>query len=156
MPGVKVTQIRSPEELEHALAIRRAVFVVEQGVSEALEFDGRDGEAEHLLALLDDEPVGTLRLRLLEGGRIAKIERVAVLMQARGRRIGEALMRAALARAIALEAHQARLYAQTAAVAFYTSLGFEAHGPEFEEDGIPHVAMRLDLERTDRHRLEAP
>jgi predicted GNAT family N-acyltransferase len=156
MPTIAISELRSPAEIERAFAIRRRVFVEEQGVSEALEFDGRDGEAEHLLALLDDEPVGTLRLRLLEGGRIAKIERVAVLVQARGRRIGEALMRAALARAIALEAHETRLHAQTAAVAFYTSLGFEAHGPEFEEDGIPHVAMRLDLEGTDRQRLEAP
>jgi predicted GNAT family N-acyltransferase len=153
---VEVTQIRSPEQLGHALAIRRTVFVVEQGVSEELEFDGRDGAAEHFLALLDGEPVGTLRLRLLEGGRIAKVERVAVLAPARGRRIGEALVRAALGRAIALDAHEARLHAQTLARAFYTSLGFEVHGPEFDEDGIPHVVMRRDLTRAGQREAEAP
>jgi len=152
---IEVIRIRSPEQVERALAIRRAVFVVEQGVSEALEIDGRDGNAEHLLALLDGEAVGTLRLRLLEDGRIAKIERVAVLAPARGRRIGQALMQSALARAVALDAREARLHAQTVVRAFYTSFGFEAHGPEFEEDGIPHVAMRRDLARVGQREAEA-
>ncbi|MGH6887105.1 MAG: GNAT family N-acetyltransferase [Geminicoccales bacterium] len=155
VPRVDVVRIRFPEQLGHALAIRRAVFVAEQGVSEALEFDGRDSEAEHLLALLDGEPVGTLRLRLLDNGRIARIERVAVLAQARGRRTGQALMRSALERAIALDAREARLHAQTYVTAFYQALGFVPFGEEFEEDGIPHVAMRLDLARTDPQPPEA-
>ena len=147
MPRVEVVQIRSPEQLGHALDIRRAVFVAEQGVSEALEIDGRDGAAEHLLALLEGEPAGTLRLRLLEDDRIAKIERVAVLPESRGRGVGHALMRSAIERAIALDAHEARLHAQTYVTAFYRALGFVAFGEKFEEDGIPHLAMRLDLAR---------
>lgn len=156
VPRIDVVRIRSPEQLGHALDIRRAVFVAEQGVSEALEFDGRDGAAEHLLALLDGEPVGALRLRLPEDGRIAKIERVAVLAPARGRSIGQALVRSALERAIALDAHEARLHAQTYVIAFYQALGFVAFGEEFEEDGIPHLAMRLDLLRTGPQPREAP
>ena len=156
MPILDVIRIRSPEQLDRALAIRRAVFVVEQGVSEGQEFDGRDGEAQHLLAFLDGEPVGTLRLRLLDHGRIAKVERVAVLSGSRGRRVGQALMRAALARAVTLEVREASLHAQTAAAAFYTALGFEAHGPEFDEDGIRHVAMRLDLTEARQRRVETP
>jgi predicted GNAT family N-acyltransferase len=155
MPRVEVVEIRSPEQLERALAIRLAVFVAEQGVSEALEIDGRDGDAEHLLALLEGEPVGTLRLRLVEDGRIAKIERVAVLAPARGLSVGHALMRSALERAIALDAHEARLHAQTHVTGFYRALGFVAVGEEFEEDGIPHVAMRLDLARPEAQRPEA-
>jgi len=154
--AIEVIRIRLPEQLGRALAIRRVVFVVEQGVSEALEFDGRDDGAEHLLALLDGEPVGTLRLRLLEDGRLGKIERVAVLRQARGRRIGHALVRAVLARAVALEVREASLHAQTVASAFYASLGFEAHGAEFDEDGIRHVAMRLDLAEAAQREAEAP
>ena len=156
MSTIEVVRIRSPEQLDRALAIRRVVFVDEQGVSEALEFDDRDSRAEHLLALLDGEPVGTLRLRLLEGGRIGKIERVAVLAPARGRRIGQALVKAALARARALEAREVRLHAQTAARAFYTSFGFEAHDREFDEDGIRHVTMRLDLAPAGQREADAP
>jgi predicted GNAT family N-acyltransferase len=155
VPRVDVIEVRSPAQLARALDIRRTVFVAEQGVTEALEIDGRDGDAEHLLALLDGELVGTLRLRLLEHGRVAKIERVAVLAPARGRRVGHALMQSAVERAIALDAHEARLHAQTYVTGFYQALGFVAFGEEFEEDGIPHVAMRLDLARPEAQPPEA-
>ena len=129
---------------QQAFAIRRAVFVVEQGGGEALEFDARDDEACHLLALRAGAPVGTLRLRWLEGG-VAKLERVAVMAGARGAGIGQALLRAALARAAAAGATEARLHAQTIAQGFYARLGFVAFGPTFDEDGIAHVAMRRPL-----------
>ncbi len=63
--------------------IRRRVFVEEQGVSPANEFDDTDREALHFLAWLDDAAVGTARL-YGEGG-VARIGRVAVLASVRGR-----------------------------------------------------------------------
>jgi predicted GNAT family N-acyltransferase len=145
MAALAIREARSPAELEQALAIRCAVFVVEQGVALGLEIDGRDQSARHLLALRRHEPVGTLRLRWSDGGRTVKIERVAVLAAARGQKVGQALMRAALALARAEGAEEARLHAQTAVQAFYAGLGFVACGPEFVEDGIPHVPMRRTL-----------
>ena len=129
------------------------MFVDEQGVSEALEFDGRDDEARHLLALRDGKAVGALRLRWLEGGRVAKIERVAVLPDARGCKIGRSLLEAALNMGRSAGADRASLHAQTAAQGFYAKLGFAAFGAEFMEDGIPHVAMRRSLGAADRHRI---
>lgn len=145
MADLTIVEARTPAQLEQAFAIRLRVFVVEQGVPERLEIDGRDETARHLLALQAGCPVGTLRTRLLEGGRIAKIERVAVLPEARGAGAGLALMRAVLALARSAGSEVARLHAQTRAERFYARLGFVAEGPEFEEDGIPHVAMRLSL-----------
>jgi predicted GNAT family N-acyltransferase len=145
MRQVEIVEVRSRERLEQAFAIRRAVFVQEQGVSETLEFDGRDEEARHLLALRDGDPVGTLRLRWVEGGRVAKIERVAVLPRARGVQVGGILIKAAVALARTARAEVAMLHAQTVVQEFYAKLGFVAFGPEFIEDGIPHVAMRLFL-----------
>ncbi|MCB1093402.1 MAG: GNAT family N-acetyltransferase, partial [Verrucomicrobiae bacterium] len=56
------------------MRIRRIVFIEEQGVSEALEIDGRDPECVHALARDGSgEVIGTARL-LPEG----KIGRVAV------------------------------------------------------------------------------
>ncbi|HZA65770.1 MAG TPA: GNAT family N-acetyltransferase [Geminicoccaceae bacterium] len=157
LPEVRIVEVRSAGELEQAFAIRRAVFVREQGVSEALEIDQRDDEACHLLALRAGEPIGTLRLRWLERGRIAKIERVAVARQGRGSGVGQALMSAALARAEADGATEARLHAQTVAQAFYAKLGFAAFGPVFDEDGIPHIAMRRPLPgRSARARSRPP
>jgi predicted GNAT family N-acyltransferase len=145
IPEIEIVEVRSGEQLEQALAIRRAVFVHEQGVTETLEIDGRDGDARHLLALRAGEPLGTLRLRWLDGGRVAKIERVAVLPRGRGAGVGHALMDRALALADAAGAEEARLHAQTVARAFYVKLGFVAVGRASDEDGIPHVAMRRNL-----------
>ena len=153
MSRIVVREVRSAAELEQAQAIRRAVFVAEQGVAEALEIDGRDDAARHLLALCDGRPSGTLRLRWLDGRRIAKIERVAVLAAARGQGIGQALLRAALALAQAQGGRAALLHAQTSAQAFYARLGFVAGGAEFVEDGILHIAMRRALTAADRQGL---
>lgn len=125
--------------------IRRQVFVLEQGVGAALEFDGQDAEATHLLASSDGRPLGTLRVRFLEDDRTAKIERVAVLAEARGHAIGRKLITRALALAAARGAKDARLHAQTRAAGFYRGLGFAASGPVFIEDGIPHVAMNRSI-----------
>jgi len=38
--------------------IRREVFVKGQGVSEAIDFDGKDPDCGHLLLLIGDEAVG--------------------------------------------------------------------------------------------------
>jgi ElaA protein len=145
MTHVLIVEVGSAEQLEQAIAIRLAVFVEEQGVSRALEIDGHDDAARHLLALRGGEPVGTLRLRWVDEGRVAKIERVAVLPRARGTKVGQALVEAALAVARTADAEAAKLHAQTTVQGFYARLGFVASGPEFIEDGIWHVAMRLPL-----------
>jgi predicted GNAT family N-acyltransferase len=145
MPAIAIDELRSPAEIERAFAIRRRVFIEEQGVSETLEFDGLDDEARHLLASVDGGPAGTLRIRLLERGRVAKIERVAVLAAQRRHRIGRALMEAGPDLARAQGVVEAKVHAQTVVQAFYAGLGFVAIGAEFEEDGIAHIEMRMSL-----------
>ena len=54
--------------------LRRVVFIAEQGVSEADEVDGLDGQAIHLMAFDGEAPVGTARLLLK--GPVGKIGRV--------------------------------------------------------------------------------
>ena len=136
-------EIGLTQDLETCLAIRRVVFIEEQGVSLADEVDGRDGEAEHLLALLDGAPVGTARM--LVEGETGKIGRVAVLAGARGKGIGAALIRAAVDRLRARGLRVARLGAQTHALGFYEGLGFTAFGPVYDDAGIPHRDMTLGL-----------
>ena len=45
-----------------AFALRREVFVIEQQIAEAEEFDAHDLTARHLVAVKDGQVVGTLRL----------------------------------------------------------------------------------------------
>lgn len=123
-----------------ATEIRRVVFIEEQGVPREEEWDGRDGDCHHFLALLAGRPAGTARLL-----PDAHIGRVAVLAEARGHGIGAALMRAAI-EAARRHGHPAvELASQTHALEFYAQLGFAAHGPEFLDAGIPHRNMRLSL-----------
>jgi predicted GNAT family N-acyltransferase len=122
-------------------AVRRAVFVEEQRVPEALEWDGRDERCQHVLAMArDGAAIGTGRL--LPDGHIG---RMAVLKAWRGRGVGGAMLAELIAAARAAGHVRAHLNAQTHALGFYARFGFVAEGPEFDDAGIPHRAMTLAL-----------
>jgi predicted GNAT family N-acyltransferase len=116
--------------------IREAVFIAEQAVTPELEWDNDDADAVHFLAQEGDFSVGTARL--LPDGHIG---RVAVLKDWRGMKVGDALMRAAIAEAERRGLQQQALSAQVHATAFYERLGFRVVSEEFLEAGIPHVDM---------------
>lgn len=121
--------------------VRRAVFIVEQSVPEAMEWDEFDAPSLHVLALDGvGNPVGTARL--LPDGHVG---RMAVLEHCRGRGIGLALLDFLIGAARARGDALLRLNAQTHALGFYARRGFVAHGPEFMDAGIPHRAMSLSL-----------
>ncbi|MEH6773156.1 MAG: GNAT family N-acetyltransferase [Cereibacter changlensis] len=125
-------------------ALRRTVFIEEQGVPEADEIDDLDGEAIHLLAEVEGRPVGSARL--LVRGETGKIGRVCVLAEQRGAGLGAALIRAAVAELRRIPGvRQAKLGAQTHALGFYEKLGFTALGPAYIDAGIPHRDMVLAL-----------
>ncbi len=137
-------QIVQTDEIETCQALRARVFIEEQGVSQAEEVDGRDGEALHLLVCDNDKPIGTARM--LVSGDVAKIGRVCMLSEARGRGLGAALIRAALTLARNQPGvTRARLGAQVSALAFYEALGFVAEGPVYDDAGIPHRDMERAL-----------
>ena len=131
------------DDLDACMAIRRQVFVEEQAVPEDLERDEHDATAVHLLATQDGRPMATARL-LIAGDR-AKIGRVAVLAELRGTGAGAALMRAALDELRLRGVREAALGSQVHALGFYEKLGFVAHGPEYDDAGIPHRDMTLRL-----------
>jgi len=122
-------------------AVRRAVFIDEQGVPEAMEWDEHDAVSVHWLATSDDgTPIGCARL--LPDGHIG---RMAVLLAWRGRGVGHALLAAAIDAAQTRGYTTLKLSAQTHAAAFYARAGFVVVGDEYEEAGIPHVAMQMSL-----------
>ncbi len=135
--GIEVRAARWPDDAALLGAVRRTVFVVEQHVPEALEWDGLDAAASHWLAVADGTAVGTVRL--LADGHIG---RMAVLAPWRGRGLGSRLLVAAIAGAAAQGLEEVFLHAQTHALGFYRRHGFVAEGEEFMDAGIPHYAMR--------------
>ncbi len=136
--------IAETRDIATCRALRRKVFIEEQGVSEAVEVDDKDDEAIHLMASLAGKPVGSARLLVM--GDIGKIGRVCVLPEVRGTGAGARLMQAAVDRFRSVPGvTKVKLGAQTHALGFYERLGFTAIGPEFDEAGIPHREMVLTL-----------
>jgi len=126
-------------------SVRRAVFIVEQGVPEHEEWDAADPTCRHVLALGPKrDAVGTGRLE-----PTGKIGRVAVLQQYRGSGVGGAIVSHLVNLATGLGLTRVYLHAQTTALGFYERLGFRAEGPEFDEVGIPHRRMSLGIEQRD-------
>lgn len=123
-----------------AFALRREVFVWEQNVPEEEEHDADDMTATHLVAVVDGEVVGTLRL--IDKPEHVKIGRVAVRRAFRGRGIARQMMLAAMEQARAQGRDRFYLTAQSDKLAMYEKLGFAAFGPEFQDGGMPHRAMR--------------
>ncbi len=125
----------------HLRAVRDPVFVIEQGVPLELEKDALDADCAHVLAFdFQDRPIGTGRLTPQR-----TIGRMAVLPAWRGRGVGDALLLRLIALAQAKAWPEVSLHAQVSAMGFYRKHGFIAYGPVYEEAGILHQSMRLDL-----------
>ena len=122
------------------LALRRDVFVHEQHVPPQDEFDSYDLTATHVVALDDGNVVGCLRIIFLD--EHVKFGRVVVAASARGKGIASRMMRVAMDYASARGETRLYLTAQTDKLTLYEKLGFVAFGEEFEDGGMPHLAMK--------------
>ena len=119
--------------------IREVVFIKEQSVPKAEEWDGHDEESWHFLALSGaNRPIGCARL--MQSGQIG---RMAVLKENRGLGVGDLLLNSVVEHAKQLKMNPIFLHAQTYAIEFYEKAGFIAHGSEFMDANIPHYAMTL-------------
>lgn len=119
--------------------VRRAVFIVEQGVPESMEWDEADAVSLHALATTPEGvPIGTGRL--LPDGHIG---RMAVLPPWRGRGVGGAILTLLLGKALARGDREIALSAQLHAIGFYEREGFVPEGPVFDDAGLPHRRMVL-------------
>ncbi|WP_448627740.1 MSMEG_0567/Sll0786 family nitrogen starvation N-acetyltransferase [Geodermatophilus sp. URMC 64] len=134
------------DELAVHLAIRRAVFVAEQGLFDGTDADEHDDDPAtvHVLGFVRGEPAGTVRLYPLTGG-LWHGDRLAVLPPFRRDRIGGQLVR--LAVALAGERGGTRMQArvQQANVRFFEHLGWVPTAPPADHLGVPHQWMSIPL-----------
>ena len=120
--------------------IRRQVFIAEQGVPEAEEFSVEDDDASHWIAYgANDVAMGTVRLL---GD---KIGRMAVLKNYRQRGVGSALLRQIIHCALTTGHSRLQLDAQLHAISFYQKMKFKTDGQPFDDVGIAHQHMSLNL-----------
>jgi predicted GNAT family N-acyltransferase len=146
---VELFDVTAREPMKQALAIRRCVFVEEQGVpleEEADEHDSGDLGAVHALATLDRTAVGAGRFFALDAESV-QIGRMAVLPGARGRGAGRAILDALVREARRLGFRRACLLAQVHAVTFYAAAGFVPRGERVTDAGILHEWMEKSLAR---------
>jgi len=141
--GYEIRRATTEQELHAALELRHDVFCVEQGVPEHEELDGRDRDGLHLIAVEDNELLGTCRLLMV--GATAQLSRLAVRASARRRGIATALLAASDAQTRAAGGRRIVLHAQTYARRLYELTGYRPRGRVFTEAGIEHVAMEKHL-----------
>lgn len=121
-------------------AVRTPVFVEEQLVTPAFEWDEIDATAVHLLALHEGQAIGCLRIIDYH-----KIGRMAVLIDWRNKGLGRALLKQAVNICQAHGSTSVYLSAQTHAIGFYEKCGFKITSAVYQDLHIPHVDMQLDL-----------
>jgi ElaA protein len=119
------------------LRLRGEVFVVEQNCP-YVDADGRDMEpaTRHLWFERD----GEIRayLRIVDEHGVERIGRVVTAPAARGAGLAGRLITEALT---IIGNRPSVLHAQAYLKDFYAKFGYEQTGPEYLEDGIPHIPM---------------
>lgn len=142
--SISVQKVQTKEELDIIFDIREKVFVIEQEVDPAEEYDEFEESSTHFLAKLDTQPAGTARWRFTDKG--IKLERFAVLKNMRGKGVGQALVRAVIddiAKQPASKGKKLYMHAQLDAMPLYAKFGFKQVGDIFDECNILHYKMEL-------------
>jgi predicted GNAT family N-acyltransferase len=148
----RIVVVWNMAEMEDALSVRRAVFIDEQGVTEAEEIDAYDSvpaevsPAVHAVAYVAGRPVATGRL-LLDSpvSENAHIGRIAVLPEHRRHGLGRAVVLALQDEARHRGYRGITIAAQVQAMPFYQSLGYSACGDVFLDARIEHLMMERRL-----------
>jgi predicted GNAT family N-acyltransferase len=139
MYEVKRFSFNDKDLAKQAFAIRRKVFVEEEGVDPALEYDHEE-EAHHYLLLLGGKALATARWRETEKG--IKLERFAVLPEFRNRGLGGIILKEVINDVVPL-GKPIYLHSQLRAVPFYERHGFVKEGAVFYEADMGHYYMQL-------------
>ena len=125
---------------QDAKLIRTQVFICEQGITEADEWDDQDLISQHFVIYDQDQPIATARL--LENNSVG---RVAVLKAYRGQGLGQMIMLEIISYAQKQRRSVLTLSSQVHAISFYEKLDFIVQGNSYDECGIPHIEMTMSL-----------
>jgi len=143
MPIIQEAPYGSPL-YDEVTELRRALLRRPLGLDFTPEELALERHDTHLAALDDGRVVGTLLLRKVDD-RTARIMRMAVVPEARGRAIGRALVERAEALARERGFEIVMMHARSSAIGFYEKCGYHTVGDEFIEQGIPHIRMEKQL-----------
>ncbi len=126
-----------------AFDIRTKVFIEEQGIDKDIEIDGTDKDAKNMILIVNNKPIGTSRLIVIENKMY--IGRVAVLKEYRKKGYATHMINFLLNEAKNLGYNEVFIHAQTYVKNFYEKIGFKQFGDEFLEANIPHIHMKITI-----------
>jgi putative N-acetyltransferase (TIGR04045 family) len=136
------------EELRGHFAVRRAVFVEEQGIFQETDIDEHDAHAVHLVAVDKDSSAVVGAVRCYEdengiwyGGRLAVLEDARFYSVAVGPRLCK------LAEKVVAQHGSRRLlaYIQLQNIPFFERLGWKKVGEPVIHCGQPHQTMQASM-----------
>lgn len=127
---------------QDALAIRRAVFIEEQGIDARREIESEKGPC-YYVGYYDTRPVVTARV--IQDNKAWTIQRVCVLPEMRGHHLGQVIMNSIERDAINQHIKILTLHAQEHAKEFYEGLNYQVVGEKFRDAGIWHYTMVKQL-----------
>lgn len=132
------------QQLYQLLKLRNEVFIVEQNCAYQ-DIDGKDliADNRHIMAWQDNHLVAYARI--LSNDNSLAIGRVIISPKSRGIGLGYQLLEQAINACKKHWSTELPIYlsAQAHLQKFYGSFGFIAEGDIYDEDGIPHIKMRL-------------
>ena len=134
---VQLNIVKTNDEKNLALNIRREVFIKGLNIPEHLEIDSNEESSKYILAKVDGKSVGTARWRKTDEGM--KLERFAVLNDYRSIGIGTMMTKFILNQL--KNSKLIYLNAQESAISFYEKMGFKPIGPRFKEVNIENQKM---------------
>jgi len=140
--NLKIQIVGNQKEFDDAIFIRKKVFIEEQQVPIDIEIDGLDDKAEHVIAYLDNNPIGCARMRITS---FAKLERIAVMKDHRGKGFGRKITEFLINYCKQKNVDEIRLHAQMYTADFYKKLGFLERGKTFFEADIEHIEMCMKI-----------
>lgn len=147
--------LSNKDDLTQVFAIRRKVFVEEQGLSETEEFDQMDEYAIHVLVYEEEKNSNNKAKtnrnaiaigRMTYDGIICEIDRIAVLKEYRNKKYGDFAVRMLLNKAFLAEVHEVFVKVERDSINFYKKIGFRIFNSEDFDHDKHEVAMVIMIQ----------
>lgn len=138
-PSYVLRKVTTPAMFNDVMFLRYHVFIVEQSISFADEYDKNEKLWTSYVAYDNDEPIATLRLKYNRLTRTLEFGRIAVLPHYRGQKIASNMITLLInnyketSRPFTI-----KISGQAYLTAFYEKLGFMRTGESYLDANIPH------------------
>jgi len=141
--GISVRLVSSADDLDAVKSVRSVVWLNDPQGKYREQFDQNDWSCSHVIAFVDDEPVGTLRIRWF--GEFARFERMAIRSDYRNYPLFRRLIMFSLGLCRGKGYRSVIGMSRDNTVAFWRRMGGRIVGDPISYHGYVGIPMRIDL-----------